>query len=212
VCEPAEARAVDAADRLRAGVAIADRSGAPVFYRYLDPTDDIGLITDLLHEAYAPLALAGMRFFASHQSVDATAKRLSRGETVVALDASDLIGIVTLGDLEKTSGSPFYDRPDVASFGQFAVRPNRQFRGIGGTLLALVEERATERGVGHLALDTSERAVHLIDYYQRKGYAFVEHVQWPDVNYRSVVLAKALRRDGAPSPIIGSPCSPPQDP
>lgn len=43
-----------------------------------------------------------------------------------------------------------------------------------------------------LALDTSEHAAHLITFYQSKGYAFVEHVQWPDVNYRSMIFAKTL--------------------
>lgn len=43
-----------------------------------------------------------------------------------------------------------------------------------------------------LALDTSERALHLIALYQAKGYRFVEHITSPDVNYRSVILAKVL--------------------
>lgn len=43
-----------------------------------------------------------------------------------------------------------------------------------------------------LALDTSEHAAHLIALYQSKGYAFVEHIQWRDVNYRSMIFAKRL--------------------
>jgi GNAT superfamily N-acetyltransferase len=117
---------------------------------------------------------------------------MSRGETIVALDGDAIVGTVTLRDAVQTQGSPLYDRPDVAAFGQFAVLPSHQRSGIGATLLSLVEKRAREKGVKVLGLDTSERAIHLIGLYQSKGYQFVEHVQWPDVNYRSVVLAKPL--------------------
>ena len=93
----------------------------------------------------------------------------------------------------STKGSPFYDRADVAGFGQFAVRPSYQGRGIGSRLLNLVEQRAKEKNVAMLALDTSEDATHLITLYQSKGYSFVEHIRWPDVNYRSMIFAKPLQ-------------------
>ncbi len=81
----------------------------------------------------------------------------------------------------------------MAGVSQFAVRPSYQSHGIGGTLLTFVEEPARERGVSALGLDTSEQAKHLITMYAAKGYAFIEHVRWTGVNYRSVVLAKPLR-------------------
>jgi hypothetical protein len=59
--------------------------------------------------------------------------------------------------------------------------------------LALVEGLAREKNVKMLALDTSEHAGQLIALYEAKGYSFVEHVQWPDVNYRSRIFAKALK-------------------
>ena len=146
----------------------------------------------MLHEAYAPLAAQGMRFVATHQDSATTNRRINRGETIVAVDGDNSVGIITLKHAERTHGSPFYDRPDVAGFGQFAVRPSHQRSGIGSTLLNLVEQRARENSVTFLALDTSIRANHLIELYTSRGYAFVEYVQWPDVNYRSVVLAKPI--------------------
>ena len=83
-------------------------------------------------------------------------------------------------------------RPDVAGFGQFAVRPSHQRRGIGSTLLTLVDGLAREKNVKMLALDTSEHAIELIALYEAKGYRFVEYVQWSDVNYRSRIFAKTL--------------------
>ena len=133
-----------------------------------------------------------MLFFASHQDKSATQIRVSRGETIVALDGDLLVGIVTLAEASATCGTPFYDLPDVASFGQFAVRPSHQGLGIGSRLLGLVEARASEKGLRELALDTSERATELIAMYRAKGFRFIEYAQWKDTNYRSVILAKRL--------------------
>ena len=146
----------------------------------------------MLHEAYAPLAARGMRFVAAHQDASITRKRIGRGDTIVAVDDGAIVGIITLKDAVKTMGSPFYERADVAAFGQFAVRPSHQDRGIGSTLLTLVEGLAREKGVVELALDTSEHAANLIALYQSKGYRFVEHVQWSETNYRSMLFAKRL--------------------
>ena len=118
---------------------------------------------------------------------------MSRGETILAVDAGQVVGTITLKRSDNTTGSSFYDRPDVAGFGQFAVRSSHQGAGIGSTLLNLVEQRAREQDVQLLALDTSEHAAHLIALYRSKGYEFVEYIQRRDVNYRSMIFAKALR-------------------
>ena len=169
-----------------------DKSGREIVYRYVQPEDDIHVITAMLHEAYAPLAARGMRFVATHQDATVTVKRIGRGDTIVAVESGAIVGIITLKDVSKTTGSPFYDRADVAGFGQFAVRPSHQHRGIGSTLLTLVEEVAREKGVVELGLDTAESAAELIALYQSKGYRFIEHLQWPETNYRSMLLAKRL--------------------
>jgi GNAT superfamily N-acetyltransferase len=179
-------------ESLTRGIARPDRKGTEIRYRYLGPEDSIEEITEMLHEAYAPLARAGMRFVASYQAPSVTKQRTEKGETIVAIDNGVIVGIITLAETSATRGCPFYDRPDVASFGQFAVRPTHQARGIGAKLLDLVEQRAREKDVGELALDTSERATQLIELYQSKEYRFVEYVQWPDTNYRSMVFSRKL--------------------
>ena len=167
-------------------------SNAPIAYRRLLPGDDLETLTVLLHEAYAPLAAAGMRFVASHQDVETTRQRIARGEAFVAVSNEVVVATITLADAGATNGSPFYDRPDVADFGQFAVRPSFQRRGVGSRLIEIVEARAREKGVAELALDTSEHATELIAMYTRKGFRFVEYAQWDSVNYRSVILSKTL--------------------
>ena len=61
---------------------------------------------------------------------------------------------------------------------------------MGAALLSEVERVAQAEGVRELALDTSEHATHLIAYYTKKGYRFVEHVRWstePFVNILNAV-------------------------
>jgi len=179
-------------DQLKQGLHKPARKGHEILYRYLSPGDDVEAITELLHEAYSPLREAGMNFLAGRQTPSVTKTRLAKGETIVALAGREIVGIVTLADASATQGSPLYNRPDVASFGQFAVKPAYQHRGIGSTLLELVEQRAREKGVAELALDTSERATDLIAFYESRGYKFVEYVQWDVTNYRSKVFSKRL--------------------
>lgn len=179
--------------KLQRGLQLADKTGRRITYRYVQPDDDINAITGMLHEAYAPLAQKGLRFVATHQDADTTRRRMNKGETILALDVNHIVGTITLKNADQTEGSLFYNRPDVAGFGQFAVRPSHQGAGVGSTLLDLIERRAQEKGVAMLALDTSEHAAHLIALYESRGYAFVEHVRWPDVNYRSMIFAKPLR-------------------
>lgn len=65
-------------------------------------------------------------------------------------------------------------------------------RGTGSALMDLVERRAGEKRVTELALDTSEGAADLIGFYERRGYRFIEYVQWEVTNYRSRVFSKTL--------------------
>ncbi len=184
------------------------RDGRDVVYRFLSPEEDVDTITALLHRAYAPLAEAGLRFMASHQSADLTRRRMALGDTVVAVSDGRVIGVITLARAAATSGAPFYDRPDVASFGQFAVEPVYQGSGVGSTLLDFVEALALEHGVSHLGLDTAEQAAQLIRFYTKRGYQFVEHVRWPDVNYRSVILTKPILPTTSSRGVVKKLCGP----
>jgi hypothetical protein len=56
----------------------------------------------------------------------------------------------------------------------------------------MVTDRARELGAREIALDTAEPATHLVSWYTRLGFRFVEHWQWSYTNYRSVVLSRAL--------------------
>jgi ribosomal protein S18 acetylase RimI-like enzyme len=171
-----------------------DALGGAVLYRLVRPEDDVEAITRMLHAAYRPLADRGMRYYASFQDAAVTRERMGRGETIVALAGGLVVGTVTLRPHSPESPAAHYADPGVFSFGQFAVDPGSQRRGIGSRLLALVEQRARDMGAMAIALDTSEHAEQLIRWYESCGYSFVEYVQWDldIVNYRSVILSKDL--------------------
>ena len=110
----------------------------------------------------------------------------------VAVADGVICGTILFRDASRTNGSPWYDRPDIASFGQFAVEPGLQSRGLGRRLVEHAEGRAAASGARELALDTAEPATHLVDWYTRLGYRFIEYAQWQHTNYRSVILSKPL--------------------
>ena len=163
-----------------------------VAIRRLCETDSLIELTELLHRAYAPLAAAGMRYLASHQDAEVTARRAASGECYVAVCAGRVVGTVTLGPPGGGQGAPYYERPGVCAFQQFAVEPEFQRLGVGARLMDTIEARAAELGAAEIALDTSENAHDLISRYERRGYRIVTRVDWDVTNYVSVVMAKRL--------------------
>ena len=163
-----------------------------ILIRDLRASDSVPEITELLHAAYAGLAAQGFRYVASHQDDDVTRRRLGRGFPLIVECADRMIGTVTLFPPNPEAPVAWYRRPDVHYFGQFGLLPEFQGRGIGDRMLDEVEQRARVRGAAELALDTAEGATWLIAWYQRRGHRFIEYVQWPVTNYRSVVMSKGL--------------------
>jgi predicted N-acetyltransferase YhbS len=162
-------------------------------FRRLDATDPIPELTGLLHRAYARLATMGLRYMATHQSDAVTRERAASGECWIALDRGAIVGTILFRDRTRTAGSPWLDRPEVASLGQFAVAPEWQGAGLGARLMDIAERRASEAAAEEIALDTAELAEHLVVLYRRRGYRFIEHAQWAHTNYRSVIMSKRLR-------------------
>lgn len=154
--------------------------------------DSITVLTDLLHRAYAPLAAAGMRFVATYQSEEVTRDRINRGTCFVAERRGELVGTITLYPPEPHCPAVLYRQPDVWHFGQFAVEPRLQGKGIGVRLLKGAKDAARAQGARRLALDTSERAEQLISLYRAWGFDVVETVQWEETNYLSVVMCSGL--------------------
>lgn len=167
--------------------------------RPLRDDDDMGALTQLIHAAYAPLAERGMRYWASHQTVDDTRERCGRGETWLGEVGGRVVATLTLSppDAAPPPGGvhvPRYALAGVAKLQQFCVAPGWKGRGVGRQMMDHAEARARSLGARQLALDTSEHAAGLIAMYQARGYESAGTVDYrPKVNYRSVLLALRLR-------------------
>jgi len=141
--------------------------------RRLAETDSLQDLTELLHRAYAPLANAGLRYRSTDQDVSVTRRNAEKGECYVMVDDDRIIGTITLFlKAMPAAYCAWYDQPWVCHFGQLAVEPVLQRRGLGGMLLDFVEERARGDGATEIAL--------------------VADAQWGHTNYRSVILSKTL--------------------
>ena len=168
-----------------------------VVVRERAPTDSITDLTALLHAAYARLGGMGFNYTAVDQTEDVTRKRISRGLCLVASGDGAVVGTIMFYAPGQSAGCSWYERSDVATIGQFGVLPSCQGTGTGTRLLRKAETLAIAIGAAELALDTSEGADHLIAWYEREGFRFVEHAQWPGKTYRSVIMSKPLQPTAA---------------
>ncbi len=166
-----------------------------VYIRPLALVDSIQEITELLHAAYAQLASMGFRYLATHQDDKVTRDRLAKGYPLIAESVGRIVGTVTLYGPRENSPCQLYCQSGVFSFGQFGVLPAYQRHRIGSQLMAALEADAITRGATQLALDTAEGATHLIQWYERLGYRFIEYADWEVTNYRSVIMAKELHQE-----------------
>jgi GNAT superfamily N-acetyltransferase len=161
--------------------------------RRLDERDSYDELTALLHRAYASLAELGFRYLATHQDVETTKQRCSKGECYVATVEERVAGTILVSEPHRrATHHEWYDRPEVAILSQFGVDPPHQGRGIGRLLLDFGERRAAELGALEVSVDTAVGATHLVRLYESRGYRRVAEAQWEHTNYRSVLLSKRL--------------------
>lgn len=156
------------------------------------PSDSVEDITAMLHRAYGRLADQGLHYNASHQSPRHTQDRLIGGTSFLAVIDGRIVGCISLYPGRPNAYHSYYQRDDVAYFGQFAVEPEFQGHGIGRMLYQMVENHARLLGKSYLALDTAEPALDLIAMYRRWGFEIVDEADWTSTNYRSVIMAKPL--------------------
>lgn len=157
--------------------------------------DSVEELTNLLHSSYKRLADMGLKFVATYQTSEYTKSFLKNGECFIIKENEMIIATVMYYNsffMKEEDAPAWYKKDFVSYFGKFAVMPGYQNKGIGGMLMDFLEEYAKSKGKTELALDTSEKALHLIDYYKKRGYRFIEYHQWDVTNYRSVVMSKKL--------------------
>ena len=167
-------------------------SPSGVAVRRWTENDGVTSITALLHRAYAKQVTMGLKPLAGRQDDTVTQRRLSSGESFVALLDGTVVGVIILNEQEPDEGPDWFHKPRTCSFSQFAVDPALQSKGIGRALLATVEQRAAELGNEELALSMAEPDHDLRDYYLKRGYRIISTWQWPYTNYTSLIMSRRL--------------------
>ena len=164
--------------------------------RRISAADDLHALTELIHAAYAPHAASGLRYWATHQSVADTEKRIARGVCFVGEVGGEVIATIALARPDPKSKIDLFREPYTWSFGQFAVAPTHRGRGIGKQLHDAALLEAAALGCRVMALHTAQPAVTLINMYRSWGYTQVGTCDWrPHTNYLSVLMSKTVRSD-----------------
>jgi len=161
--------------------------------RQINERDCMESLTTLIHEAYAPHASLGLRYWATHQSVEDTKKRFASGQGFIAELDGDYVGTITVRPPQPESSVELYRDSRVWSIGQFAVLPRFKGLGIGKRLHDAAIQYALRSGGYTMALDTAEPATALIEKYLGWGYSVIGQCDWrPKTNYISVLMARPL--------------------
>jgi N-acetylglutamate synthase-like GNAT family acetyltransferase len=138
---------------------------------------EAGAIQRLVHAAYehypAQIGVTPAPMTADYAALVAT------GDVHVAEQDGSIVGVLVLES-----------HPEHLQIENVAVAPHAQGQGIGGTLLALAEREAADRGLVELRLLTHERMTENIAYYSRRGY--VETHRTDDGGFHRVHFAKTL--------------------
>lgn len=161
--------------------------------RHLAPEDDLRELTVLIRAAYAQRAAVGLRYWATYQDVDDTAKRFAIGQGLVAEVDGNMVGTLTVRPPQPNSPVAIYREPLTWTLSQFAVLPGFQGLGLGRQLHEAAFAYARMQGGAIMALDTAAPATELIDMYRRWGYRVVGEHDWrPHTNYMSILMARQI--------------------
>ena len=161
--------------------------------REVSPAEDLVSLTHLIRSAYAPHAASGLRYWATHQSPEDTAKRLASGYGFVGELDGNVVATVALRRPEPESKVELLREASTWTFGQFAVAPEYKGQGLGKQIHDFALAYAAERGCTRMALHTAQPATALIAMYRSWGYELAGTCDWrPHTNYLSVLMCKKI--------------------
>ncbi|MGM0589735.1 MAG: GNAT family N-acetyltransferase [Bacteroidota bacterium] len=144
-------------------------------------------LTSLLHKAYKIRAEEGFKFVAYNQSVDKTIKRCNKGNCLVAILDDKLVGTITY--TYKENKNKWYRGEKYCFFTQFAVDPDYGRRGIGNKLHETVKKISSDDGASYMGFNTASKAQILINWYEKRGYKYVDFMSHKSTNYYSIEMS-----------------------
>jgi GNAT superfamily N-acetyltransferase len=147
-----------------------------------DEIDAVGALTERAYRAYGYFDNGIAPGYAA-ELADARS-RAAAAELWVAVDGDDrLLGTVTIA----LPGTEYAEvsRPGELEFRMLAVDPDARGRGIGGTLVQAVIDRARELGLPRVVLCSQDRMKSVHRVYERQGFRRLPDRDWdplPDVH------------------------------
>lgn len=161
--------------------------------REFQSDDDLEKLTDLIHSAYASHAASGLKYWATHQTVEDTKKRIAMGICLVGVLNGEYVGTGLFRRPQLDSPVNLYREKSVWTLAQFGVAPEFRGNGYGKAIHSHGLQLLKNMGVSTIALDTAEPAKDLIEMYKSWGYKMVGVCDWrPFTNYSSVVMSMAV--------------------
>ncbi len=149
-------------------------SGLKVKLRLAEPGDET-IIASLIFEAFAPFRNEYTQdaFDYTAANAEKVRERFSEGPTWLAYDGDEVVGTV--------SGLPDEDRFYIRSM---AIKPSAQGKGVGQTLLQVLEEFAREAGYERLYLYTTFVLPGAKRLYEKNGFYVLRETtpeEWYDM-------------------------------
>jgi len=148
---------------------------------------DVPALRILVNSAYQQLADLGLNFTGTYQDEEITRERMLNNDVYLAFVNDAFVGTISL-EVETHKG-----KLPVLYLTQLAVAPKYKRQGLGRILLRWAEEKAKEKGIYRLQLDTAAPATHLVKLYLSLGFEIIEEVQWDGKTYRSYIMEKYLK-------------------
>jgi ribosomal protein S18 acetylase RimI-like enzyme len=162
--------------------------------RHKDQTYSLRLATDadvpslrsLVNAAYKELSDMGLNYTATYQDEETTRQRMQKGRVFVLKLNGAIVATILF------SAENYFTKRKTAYVGQFGVSPELKKRGLGTLLMDYCEDLARAEGFEGLQLDTAQPAVHLVEWYKKRGYVVVGETHWEGKTYDSFVFEKVF--------------------
>ncbi len=141
----------------------------------------------LVNSAYKELSDMGLNYTATYQDEEKTRERMKEGKTFILLQADRIIATILFSKKNEIT------RKHSAYVGQFCVRPEYKRMGLGTLMMDHCEKLARDEGYEAIQLDTAKPAIHLVNWYLKRGYKIVGSTQWEGKTYESYIFEKTLK-------------------
>lgn len=156
------------------------------FQLRLATESDVPELRLLVNEAYKELADLGFNYTATYQDEKVTLQRIQSGRAFILTENNVLVATVLLS--EKN----YFTNRRTAYVGQLGVKHSYKRLGLGSLLMDHCEQVARSEGFPAIQLDTAKPALHLVRWYEKRGYEVVGSMQWEGKTYESFIFEKNL--------------------